>query len=337
MGSATQFKTMSDNAFLETTKAYAGKTKLTRLHFKFHFFAWWMDSKNQLTGEEAQFVEIPEWQQRYFSDLAARGIKLTHCQKAWYYAKKLEGTNMLKEHPSTDDECWQEDIRGAFFARELRDLRSRGKITAVPYNPNREIHTAWDLGISDYTSIWFFQVYGGEVYVIDYYENSDLGVSYYLQHVLAEWSKPVKEGGKAYAWYGKLFVPHDVAKRDSYYGEALIDTIKAAGWDAVAAPKQDKYASIEQARRLLPKCTFDETNCQVGIERLENYRKKISEQTGEYTSVPVHDINSHGADAFRTLAAKIGDVLTVGGRLGARKNRPKRLPIAPAISRYVIG
>lgn len=336
MGSHTQFKDMCDAAFEATTRAFAGKSKLTRLNFKWHFFSWWMDAKNQLSAEESEYVEIPEWQARYYSELSARGVNLQPQQKAWYYVKKLEGTNVLKEHPSTPEECWQEDIKGAFFARELNDLRSRGRITKVPFNPNRDVHTAWDLGISDYTCIWFFQVHGGEVHIIDYYENNDVGMTFYLQHVMAEWAKKPKEGGKGYR-YGMHFGPHDIAKRDMFGGESLIDQLCDAGWNFVAAPKQDKYASIEQSRKLLSICFFDESRCQMGISRLENYRKKISQETGEYTSVPVHDLNSHGADAFRTLAARIDEVLLVRGRRRGKKSPRKPIATTPLVSQYVIG
>ena len=52
-------------------------------------------------------------------------------------------------------------------------------------------------------------------------------------------------------------------------------------------------------------------NCDEGLGRLENYRKQVNQQTGSYTDRPVHDDNSHGADAFRTMAACLDQLMHV--------------------------
>jgi phage terminase large subunit len=50
------------------------------------------------------------------------------------------------------------------------------RISAVPYDPSALVWTSWDLGIRDATAIWFAQVVGREIRIINYYEASGVGV-----------------------------------------------------------------------------------------------------------------------------------------------------------------
>ena len=59
---------------------------------------------------------------------------------------------------------------------------------------------------------------------------------------------------------------------------------------------------IEAVRRILPKCWFDKVKCEKFIKYLENYRQEYDNKRKVYKSTPLHDINSHGADAMRYLA-----------------------------------
>lgn len=53
---------------------------------------------------------------------------------------------------------------------------------------------------------------------------------------------------------------------------------------------------------MLPRCYFDQSKCAKLITNLKNYRKTWDDKLGQFTSVPVHNEHSHGADAFRTGA-----------------------------------
>jgi phage terminase large subunit len=52
-------------------------------------------------------------------------------------------------------------ILGAFYAREMHALRNEGRIVPMVALPGRPVHRAWDIGVRDDTSIWWFQVVGG--------------------------------------------------------------------------------------------------------------------------------------------------------------------------------
>ena len=51
-------------------------------------------------------------------------------------------------------------------------------------------------------------------------------------------------------------------------------------------------------RAAMSAAVFDETNCGQGIKRLDNYKKRWVAVTGSWANEPLHDSNSHGADAM---------------------------------------
>jgi phage terminase large subunit len=85
----------------------------------------------------------------------------------------------LARRDLTDDQYAQEfecsfdaAIVGAYYGKLMLRAEQEGHVTGVPYDPAALVWTAWDLGIRDATAIWFAQVIGREVRLIDYYEAS---------------------------------------------------------------------------------------------------------------------------------------------------------------------
>ena len=79
-------------------------------------------------------------------------------------------------------ECsFEAAIQGAFYAKEMKEATEDGRITRVPYDRAASVITAWDLGIGDSTAIWFAQFVGQEIRIIDYYENSGVGLDHYAK------------------------------------------------------------------------------------------------------------------------------------------------------------
>lgn len=62
----------------------------------------------------------------------------------------------------------------------------------------------------------------------------------------------------------------------------------------------------------LDRCWFDEVKCSIGIRALENYKKEWNDRHGCWSSQPLHNFASHGADAFRMLAVGIGKLVSKG-------------------------
>lgn len=270
----------------------AGK-ELLKSDFKFHFYPWWKEPLNAIA--DYRQVTITERHLTYFQGLKAKfHIDLTPEQKAWYVKKEetLQG-DMLKEHPSTPDECWQETLEGTYFATQFRKLRENKRITSVPYFDGVNVDTWWDLGYSDQNCIWFTQDIGREIHVIDYYDNSGEPLSHYADVMKA----------KGYR-YGRHVGPHDVMKHELGSGKTLFQQAAELGihFDVGAPMPTNEQARVESARKILSICWFDEAKCDVGLKGLESYRKEWDEKRGCFKDRPLHDWASHPAEAFLTMA-----------------------------------
>ena len=178
---------------------------------------------------------------------------------------------------------------GAYYGEALREAEAAGRIGRVPFDPALKVDTAWDLGIDDYTAIWFFQQVGREVRAIDYFETSGEGLDAIAAKAIA---------GKAYV-YGTHHLPHDVMVRElGAGGRSRLETLGGLGvWPISVGAAQGPDERINAARLMIPLTWFDAETCAVGLDRLRAYRKRWSAATRSFVG-PLHDAASHGADAF---------------------------------------
>ena len=185
-------------------------------------------------------------------------------------------------------------ILGAYYGREMRELSDVGQIREVPYDPSLTTFTAWDIGHRDDTSIWWFQIVGTEIHVIDFYTVSGSGVEELGKFVA---SKPYH--------YTKHYLPHDArAKTFASNGKSTIEQlIQFLGFENLAiVPSLSVQDGIQAVRMSLPHCWFDETKCKDGIEALRQYEREYDEDTKAFRASPKHNWASNPADAFRMLA-----------------------------------
>ena len=276
---------------------------LTKMDYKFFFFAWYENAFNRLNPKGVIFLE---YQTKYFNELRDKhGVKLDLWQKAWYVKKwNVQGDDMKREHPSTWIEAFEAAIMGTFYATQFIRIREQGRITKVPYTPGILVDTWWDIGMDDTTAIWFTQDVGREIHLIDYHEDSGEGLDHYKHNILDAWTL---EKGYHYGVHG---APHDINVREwGNSGKRRIDSAAGLGLQFSIAPKLSKESGIEQVRQILGICVFDEVNTSkrymkkdVGLNSLESYRKEWNEALGSYRTTPLHDWSSNGADALRTMA-----------------------------------
>lgn len=263
-------------------------TKLTPLDFKFFFFPWWKCPEYQLQAP----VPMPQDTERYFSELEANGISLNPHQKFWYVKKQeTQGDDMLREYPSTAEEAFQTSLQGAYYSRQMLDVRKDKRICPIPYDEDVPVHTAWDLGYGDSTSIWFFQLVGKEIHIIEYYENSGEPLTFYL--FLLQ-NRPYE--------YGNHLVPHDASAHEYGTGHTRVELARKNGFTFSLVPSISIDEGIDAVRHMLSRCWFDEKKCFDGIKALESYRRQWNDTQGCWSSKPHHDQYSHCADAFRMLA-----------------------------------
>lgn len=187
-------------------------------------------------------------------------------------------------------------VIGAYYSKQIKQAREDGRISNVPHVTGHEVYTAWDLGIDDSTTIWFFQVVGLEKRFIDYYENSGEGLSHY--------AKVMKE--KPYV-YGDHYLPHDVEVRELGTGISRRETLEKLGIHPIVTVERSRDSQavlmgIDAGRNVLSECWFDKEKCTRGLSALEGYHAEYDEERQKLKNSPEHDWTSHAADAFRTFA-----------------------------------
>lgn len=195
-------------------------------------------------------------------------------------------------------------LQGAYYEKQMSHLIDSKRIGDVPFDPALEVHTAWDLGMNDSTSIWVFQLSRAGVQVIDFIESSGQPLSYYVREL--------RERSERHNWvYGTHYGPHDLMQRELTTGNTLLHTAASLGLRFTVVPKAEIKDGIEAVRQLLPSCRIDAKKCERGIEALKSYRREYDERLKVYRDKPLHDWASHAADAFRYLA------------MGLRQRSPK--------------
>ena len=202
-------------------------------------------------------------------------------------------TMLTAEQYQQELECsFDAAILGSYYGRELAEAEAAGRITNVPYDPAIPVHTAWDLGIGDSTAIWFFQIVGRELHVIDYYEASGHGLAHYASVLTA----------RGYN-YGTEYLPHDGMAREMGTGRSRFETLHdLTGRYARIIQKQTIEDGINATRLTIASAWFDAAKCYDGLEALRAYRADYDEKAKVFQDRPKHDWSSHGADAARYMA-----------------------------------
>ena len=232
----------------------------------------------------------PEW---YVKTLRASQTNLLPASELADAAKMMSQDQYLQEF-----ECdFESAILGAFYGKEMRALTDSGRITNVEYDPLFPVHTAWDLGYSDDTSIWWYQVVHGEIRLLDYHSSNGQPIAFYTGLIQA------KEREYGYN-YGIHWLPHDArAKTLASNGKSIIEqlSVKIPLEKMKIVPSLSLQDGIQASRLALMRAWFD-TKCDDGIECLRQYQREYDEDKKVFRDKPRHDWTSHGADAFRMLS-----------------------------------
>jgi len=237
---------------------------------------------NLLGATYKRAKDDPEW---FVQVLRASETGLIEPEELERLRRAMPENEFLQEFECSFDAA----ITGAYYARELQAAEAEGRITRVPHDPMLQVHTAWDLGVSDSMSIWFMQAVGREIRIIDYLEAQGHGLDYYA-HELSK---------KPYL-YGKHYGPHDIRVRELGSGKSRWEVAKGLGIKFEVVKQMPVTDGMNAVRMTLPRCYFDAQKCAVGIDALRQYREKIDEKRGIALG-PLHDWTSHASDAFRYL------------------------------------
>jgi phage terminase large subunit len=201
---------------------------------------------------------------------------------------------------------YEGSVAGNYFESLILQAEADGRIGNFPWDPKLSVYTAWDIGVNDCAAIWFYQRPVGSIQVIDHYENEGVGVEHYINYIN---KKPY-----TYPRQNAHFVPHDF--RNRAFGIAGAGGAKSAYDTAIklqndlnnfcVLPKIKKKAlGIQEIRSVLPRCTFNRSTTELGIDALKEYHSKYDSVNDTTSIKPVHDWASNSTDAFQALALSI--------------------------------
>lgn len=189
-------------------------------------------------------------------------------------------------------------ILGSYYGAWITKLKSEGRFRDVPVDPALPIHTAWDLGYSDDTSIWFYQVARGEVHFLGCYSACGFGIDHYIDYLERYYAEQGPER------MGRLHLPHDArAKTFASGGKSAEEQLaKAFGWKNIRiVPNLSVQDGIQATREMLKRSYFD-VSCEDGLEALAQYQREWDDNRKCFRESPLHDWTSHIADAARMAA-----------------------------------
>jgi phage terminase large subunit len=280
-------------------------------------------------GSEIWFSWNPRYEtdavDKFFRGGAARGdaalIAVNWNDNPWFpEVLRQEKDSDYGADPEMAEHVWgggYEIVSEAtYYARLIAKAENEGRIGDFPHDPKQSVKTAWDIGIDDHTAIWFIQDDGLQATAIDYYETNGEGAEQIVKEALPELNPDEPEGfryrfalGRERPFrYSGHFLPHDVRNREwGAGGRTRALTLMGLGVKAIHVGAAVGPAErVNAARALLPKMRFNRTpRVMLGVSRLRRYSRKLNDALGTYTG-PLHDINSHGADAFGEYAVNCG-------------------------------
>lgn len=222
-------------------------------------------------------------------------IECNYTDNPWFPDElETERVAWKKRDPEGYKTVWEGKCRaaveGAIYANEIDACLREGRIRNVPHDPMLKTHTVWDLGWNDSMSIILVQRSASELRIIDYIEDSHRTLDSYVMQL-----KDMK-----YNW-GTDYIPHDGRSKDFKSGKSTEEIMQALGRTTFVLGRDDIEEGIRQARMVFPRAYFDKDKTHKLVNSLKRYRRTINLQTNE-PGAPLHDENSHGADAWRYCA-----------------------------------
>lgn len=259
-------------------------------------------------GGWAVFIGTPKGKNHFY-----RMYKRACEEGGWFHMKlKASESGLLTEEAlamaraEMEDEAWQQEMEcdfnaavpGTYYAKIIGEMEGNGRIGNFPHNPALPVYAVADLGYSDSTAWWFWQVDEQGPILIDYEEDSGQRLQYYFDMLDAKpYARDIDE----------IWLPHDAKATSFQTGRTTVEQFMARKYPVKPVPRQKVQHGIDAARLLLPKCRIDQTFCYGGIEALRSYRRQWNEKLQQYHDKPLHDWASNGADAFRYFALVTAD------------------------------
>lgn len=233
-----------------------------------------------------------------------------------YYDNPHNPASMFKDA----DECKRRDIdefnnvwlgqpkkhfEGTVYNSQIRLAEEQNRFTTLKVDPAGEPPiAAFDIGSRDATACWIAQRVGEHINVLHYHEAVGTTTDYWIRY-LNNLQIPVS----------RVWLPHD-AKQHHGTGMSWEEQFrKEFGNVRTLNVTRSVWNDINVCRMMFETIRFDRIECEDGLYSLRRYRfEVVDKDTKNPKSLPVHDIHSNCADAFRYMC------------LAMRPEKPKVIP-----------
>ena len=200
---------------------------------------------------------------------------------------------------------FEASVKGAYYAKEIHELRESGRIKEVPYDKELMVHTVWDLGVGKNLAIGFYQATMNERRMIDYWEGD-------VTDGIQQASLMLQKKGYLYANH---FAPHDIRAKEISTGKTRLDTAREYGIDFRIVPMVSLDNGIDKGRLFWSKLWVDGEKCSHWLDAMSQYRQEWDDNKGCWIEKPVHDWTSHPADVHRYAALSQDQMINSYGEL----------------------
>jgi phage terminase large subunit len=195
-------------------------------------------------------------------------------------------------------------LAGAIYATEVVGMITEQRYRPIPYDPKLPVHRIWDLGWNDLmVCIMVQKPHPSALNVINYLEESHITYA----NMIGAMDR------LGYKW-GTDWLPHDGVDHDPKSGTSAQKLLRGLGCRVMIIPKSGPEPRVKAGRMMFPRVYMDNSKFDTPperpdrllgaahlMDRLKRYKRNVPKTTQEPTS-PVHDISSHGADAWGGMA-----------------------------------
>jgi hypothetical protein len=194
-------------------------------------------------------------------------------------------------------ECsFETPVLGSIYGEAIAKARQEKRILDYEWDRSYPVYSAWDLGWSDSTSVWLWQMVGRDIHWI-WHTRQSRRTAAQMAMLLVETKIPISAH----------FLPHDATSTDASLGMSYKDALEKAGlYNLTVVPRTTNiWAGINSLRDILSRSWFRAKECEKGLESLEAYHTKDTSSGEVVVKEPVHDWSSHDADAARMVAESL--------------------------------
>jgi phage terminase large subunit len=171
---------------------------------------------------------------------------------------------------------------------------------------------------SDAMAIWIAQFVGREIRLLDYVEGVGQPLAYYAHELRRRGWKDVI-----------VYLPHDGVATNNITGKRYIDHWTEAGFECGIPIKNTGAGAammrIEAARRVFPRCWFNDSTTEAGRDALGYYHERQDEKRSIGLG-PEHDWSSHAQPKRSKRPFKTRWISGIGSRRNGKTVTCSRAP-----------